>query len=129
MSGPWPGTGRVRRRKTGHMPLSIKRIARLTKPGRYGDGGGLLLKVTPGGAQTWIFRYQRGDRERWMGLGPLHTVSLPEARERARAARLQLLDGLDPLEARNAARARTAAESAARITFAEATERYLAQHE
>ncbi|MCP3462649.1 Arm DNA-binding domain-containing protein [Bradyrhizobium sp. CCGUVB23] len=44
----------------------------------------------------WV-GYERNGRERWMGLGPLHTVSLQEARERARKARGQLLDGIDPL--------------------------------
>ena len=39
-----------------------------------------------------------------MGLGALHTVGLDEARERARLARLQLLDGIDPI---NAGRAST----------------------
>ena len=35
-----------------------------------------------------------------IGLGPFHTVSLKEARDRAKAARLQLQDGIDPLTAK-----------------------------
>jgi hypothetical protein len=35
------------------MALNVKRVGHLKKPGRYGDGGGLLLKVTPGGAKSW----------------------------------------------------------------------------
>jgi hypothetical protein len=51
-------------------------------------------------------RYERAGRERWMGLGPLHTFTLEEARARARQARQQIADGIDPLDARRAARAR-----------------------
>jgi hypothetical protein len=29
------------------MTLTVKRIAKLTAAGRYGDGGGLYLQVTP----------------------------------------------------------------------------------
>jgi hypothetical protein len=43
-----------------------------------------------------------------MGLGPLHTVTLHEARERAKAARLQLFDDIDPLAAKRARRAAAA---------------------
>ena len=79
------------------MGLSAKGVANLKKPGRYGDGHGLCLQITPSGVKSWLLRYERNGRERWMGLGPLHTVSLGEARERARKARGQLLDGIDPL--------------------------------
>jgi hypothetical protein len=70
----------------------------------------LYLQVTDGGA-SWLLRYeiqitpipngkwleQRGRRERWLGLGSLSDFSLKEARERARAARKLLADGIDPL--------------------------------
>ena len=39
-----------------------------------------------------------------MGLGPVGSVSLANAREKARDARRQLLDGLDPLERRKVER-------------------------
>jgi len=61
-----------------------------------------------------------------MGLGPLHTVSLQEARERARKARQQLLDGLDPLEARRVERTKAALEAAKAVTFEEAAIAYFA---
>jgi len=64
-----------------------------------GDGGGLYLQVSPGG-RSWVFRYRAGNRERWMGLGPLRDVSLAEAREKASRARKLRLEGIDPLEAR-----------------------------
>ena len=94
------------------MALTTKRIARLAKAGRYGDGHGLYLQVASRANRSWLLRYERGGRERWMGLGPLHTIDLQEARERARRARQQLLDGIDPLEARSAARAASALAAA-----------------
>ncbi|MEJ2375220.1 MAG: site-specific integrase, partial [Pseudolabrys sp.] len=69
---------------------------------------------------SWIFRWERGGRERWMGLGPLRTFSLPEARERARKVRQQLADGLDPLQTREEAKA----AAARRLTFAQCAENY-----
>jgi integrase len=64
-----------------------------------------------------------------MGLGPFHTISLQEARERARKARQQLFDGLDPLETRRSERARAALERAKAVTFEVATARYFDAHE
>ena len=49
-----------------------------------------------------------------MGLGPLHTVTLAEARERARGARQTLLDGDDPIEKKRKKRAETARERISR---------------
>lgn len=89
------------------MSLTLKLVERLrAKPGRHGDGHGLYLQVISPTNCSWLFRWERDGRERSMGLGPLHTFSLPEARERARKARQQLTDGLDPLEARRAEKAK-----------------------
>src|SRR5258708_7821579 len=107
------------------MALTIKMIERIKEPGRHGDGQGLYLQIGPTGAKSWLLRYERGGRERWMGLGALHTFSLDEARARARKARQQLADGIDPLDARKAEHAKQTAEAAAAITagktFAEVT--------
>ena len=74
--------------------LSPKAVEKLTKPGRYSDGGGLYLVVEKGGARRWVFLYRwkanalpGPGRLREMGLGSLLNVSLPEAREAAAAAR------------------------------------------
>ena len=112
------------------MRLTAKRIARLRKRiGRYPDGHGLYLQIASAGAASWLFRYEVAGRERMLGLGPLHTVSLKQARERAKAVRLQLLDGVDPIEARKAAKAARALEAAKAVTFREAAEGYLVAHE
>ena len=64
-----------------------------------------------------------------MGLGPTHTISLKAARARAHAARLLLLDGIDLLERKRAARDAAVLEAAKNITFATLTAQYLAAHE
>jgi hypothetical protein len=110
------------------MALTVKRLAKCTAPGRYGDGQGLYLQVGRTGGRAWLLRYVVRGRERWMGLGPLHEFTLDEARDRARKARQQLRDGTDPLEARAASRAAHALEDAKRITFKDASQKYFDQH-
>ena len=114
------------------MRLTAKRIAKLRKRPRgkpYPDGHGLHLQVKSLNAASWLFRYERNGRDRWMGLGPLHTVSLAEARARAKQARLGLLDGIDPIEARRAAKAAKALEAAKAVTFEQAAEADSKAHE
>jgi len=83
-----------------------KRFVETAGPGRHGDGDGLWLDVSPSGARSWLLRYQIGGRIRNMGLGSTKLVGLADARERARLARLKLLDGVDPLDERRTQRAK-----------------------
>jgi integrase len=94
--------------------------------GYYLDGAGLYLQVSPTGSKSWVFRYSRGAKRPEMGLGSLAQVSLAEARERARAARYLLLDGVDPIEARAAKRMHVAAAAAKLLTFAECVDKCIA---
>jgi integrase len=114
------------------MALTKKQMARLTAPGKYGDGRGLYLQVTDTGARSWVLRYERGRRERAMGLGPVRDFTLEEARERARKARQLLRDGVDPIDARRAERARQVAEAAAVAararSFRQCAELYFDRH-
>lgn len=82
--------------------LTALKVTRLSKPGRHADGKGLYLQITKTLAKSWLFRYERDGKERFMGLGPVHSVGLAEARERARDARNCLAKGKDPLDERNA---------------------------
>jgi integrase len=63
-----------------------------------------------------------------MGLGPLHSIGLPEAREKAAAQRTALLDGLDPIEAREEGNRRKALEAAKAVTFAHCAASYIESH-
>lgn len=112
--------------------LSPAAVRAATEPGMYGDGAGLWLHVGPDAeaisGKSWIFRFMLHGRAREMGLGPLHTVSLAEARERAAAARLMILDGKDPLEARRQERLRQKIEAARAMTFKQCAEAYIEAH-
>lgn len=109
--------------------LNALKVARMTKPGRYADGGNLFLQVTPTGSKSWLLRYMRDGRAREMGIGPLGTIGLAEARERAREARVAILDELDPLELRRSTRAQVRLEAARVVTFRTAAEGYLDAHQ
>lgn len=67
------------------MGLTAKRIENL-KPGkkRYavGDGRGLFIDITPGGARTWIFRYRLNGKQEKVTIGPSSTIALKDAREK-----------------------------------------------
>jgi integrase len=63
-----------------------------------------------------------------MGLGPLHTVTLTEARVKALEARKLRLAGIDPLDARFAERAAAKLEAAKTMAFNECAEKYIEAH-
>ncbi|MGH7056123.1 MAG: tyrosine-type recombinase/integrase, partial [Stellaceae bacterium] len=110
-------------------------IARLTAvkvrtapQGMHGDGAGLWLHVNSAGARSWVFRFMLNGRAREMGLGPVHTVGLADARKRAQECRQQVLEGIDPIAARAARRSGARVEAAKAMTFADCAERYIAAH-
>ena len=103
-------------------------VSKTTKPGCYGDGAGLWLQVSGAGGKSWIFRFRQAGKQREMGLGPAHTVSLAEARAKAKECRKMLLDGKDPLEVRNAAKLAEALERAKMMTFDQCAAAYIAAH-
>ena len=81
-------------------PIAVKNA----KPGRHADGEGLYLLVKPSGSKSWLLRIQQDGRRRDFGLGSLKTISLAEAREKARDERKDVKDGGDPAADRRARR-------------------------
>ena len=79
------------------------RAAATTKPGRYGDGAGLYLVVSPSGARKWVYRFSYAGKVTEAGLGSADVVSLAEARDRAHEARKLLETGKNPIEAKRQA--------------------------
>ena len=108
--------------------LSALQVARLSKRGMYNDGGGLYLQIAEGGSKSWLYRYKVGGKDRWHGVGPLHTISLAQARERAADARRVRLDGHDPIEAKRAARIAARLDAAKAISFDAAATAYISSH-
>src|SRR5262245_36850265 len=108
--------------------LTALKVDKAKEPGMYGDGGGLYLRITPDRAKNWVYRFMLNGRARWMGMGPLHTIGLADARNRAAACRMQRHDGVDPIEARRAARQQLRLDAAKAVTFKECASRYIAAH-
>ena len=102
--------------------LTALKVEKAKEPGMYADGGGLYLRVTPEGARNWVLRYMLDRRPRWMGLGPLALYGLQEARAKALDARRKRHEGIDPIEARRAERARQRLDAAKAITFKQCAE-------
>ena len=74
---------------------------KVTKPGRYSDGGNLFLLVKPDGRKTWMFRFRdkvTGKRHD-MGFGRYgkYDVTLREARIQAGEARALLRQYQNPI--------------------------------
>lgn len=84
--------------------LTTLKIKSLSQPGRYGDGGGLMLLVKESGARSWLLRIQANGKRRDIGLGSLKDVPLSEARDKAAELRKLARNGTDPLIAKRAAR-------------------------
>lgn len=113
--------------------LSPLEVRRLKHPGTgrnvtFAVGGvsGLLLQITPTDGRTWLLRAKVGGKRREIGLGGYPDVTLAQARERAREAKDKILNGVDPVEERKAARAALAAAQRRGLTFSAAVTRYLA---
>ena len=97
------------------------------KPGLYGDGGGLYLRVTPPSASSWVFRYMIDGVAQGMGLGPYPDVDLDTARGKAAEARRLKASGVNPLKQRESVRAAQRISEAKAITFRECATAYIDQ--
>lgn len=117
--------------------LSTLAVNNAKNVGYVGDGAGLWLQVSKSGkdkngqdtyAKSWIFRFTINGKQREMGLGAVHTVTLAEARAKAKECRLLMLDGKDPLDTRKAIRLAEALERAKMMTFDQCASAYIAAH-
>jgi integrase len=117
----------AKRYDTSHHRLRAGDLAGLA-PGLYHDGGGLWVQVRAR-ARSWVFRYTIAGQARMMGLGPLHTITLREARAKALEARKLLLEGTDPLGARVAQRQARRVSAAKAMTFRQCAAAYIDAHQ
>ncbi|MBT3550263.1 MAG: integrase arm-type DNA-binding domain-containing protein, partial [Rhodospirillaceae bacterium] len=109
--------------------LSARRVDTETRKGRYADGGGLYLQISEARTKSWLFRFTLDGSSRQMGLGSLNTIGLRDARISADRCRRQLLDGVDPIEARRRDRTNRKLDAASNITFRQCAEDYIASHQ
>lgn len=61
---------------------------------------GLVVRVGKNGTKTFAATYRYGVRQRRMTIGPYPIISLAEARDKARAAFREVLEGVDPKNVR-----------------------------
>lgn len=80
--------------------LSARAVSTNKKPGLHADGAGLYLRVDPNGAKRWTLIFRWHGRRKELGLGSILTVSLSDARERAKEARQAILNGENPIDKR-----------------------------
>ena len=112
--------------------LSAIEVRNLAHPSGKGNalfavGGvsGLYMQITPGGGRSWILRTTVGKARRDIGLGGFPTVTLAQARDKAREARDMIERGVDPVAERQAAKAALNAAAGRGLSFEKATESYL----
>lgn len=109
-------------------PLEVKRLVHTggNRNRTFAVGGvsGLLLQITPSGGRSWVLRVRVGQKRREIGLGGYPSVTLGQARDKAREIRNQVVEGIDPVEQRKALRAELAAAQRRNLTFSAAMERY-----
>ncbi len=96
------------------------------KPYRLTDGGGLSLRVMPGGSKYWQYRYRHGGRETILQLGSYPALSLEQARVEHARQREVLRHGRDPVTARRVERAQV--RKAAGETFGAVADEWLSYH-
>lgn len=117
------------------MPKKVKELGaldvkRMDEPGFHPVGGvsGLALQISPTRQKSWVLRAVIAGRRRKMGLGGYPEVSLAQARESAKVARLKIRSGIDPIDERKEARRSLAASRAKDVTFSKCAEDYIAAH-
>lgn len=112
-------------------PLQALEVGRLNKPGYHAIGtvAGLYLQVTDGGAKSWVLRIVVGDKRRDIGLGAYPGITLAMAHQKARETRESIINGIDPVERRKAAKSLLMAAQAKSITFEDAAFTYVKAHE
>ena len=106
--------------------LTDSKIKNLTKPGIYGDGDGLYVRVQSTGRRSWIVHLARFGTRREIGLGPYGggrawNVTLAAARAKANEARGIIGAGGDPKT--DLAERKAAAKS---VTFGHLADEYIA---
>lgn len=115
------------------MPRQSKKLTalavdRIKKVGWHSVGEGLWLQVKASGSRSWLFRYMLQGKPHGMGLGQYPVVSLAKAREEAAKCKALLVEGEDPIAARDSGREQERLEAARKQTFKQCAEAFIESH-
>lgn len=101
MSAENPAPPKTRARSKPLSDTACRQVEILPNPRKLADGGtGLYLQINPDGKKYWRWNYRHLGKQKTLAYGVYPDVSLGKARERHRAARALLADGIDPMQAR-----------------------------
>lgn len=81
---------------------SVKQAKPEKKTRKLFDGQGLFLEIKPNGSKLWRHKYYFEGKEKLLSLGTYPEISLAEAREAHREARILIAKGVNPSDARQA---------------------------
>ncbi|MGJ8670664.1 MAG: tyrosine-type recombinase/integrase [Oceanococcus sp.] len=84
----------VNRRKRA-SDVQVRAWHQTPPPSAQSCGGGLYFRARGGGVSQWVFRYTLNGRARWLALGRYPERTLAEARQAARRAKADVVDGKD----------------------------------
>ena len=78
----------------------IKQAKPREKDYKLFDGGGLYLLITKRGTKLWKMKYRINGKEKLLSFGAYPTISLQEARKKREQHKEQILQNIDPIEAK-----------------------------
>lgn len=97
------------------MPLTDTKVRSARpkeQPYKLADAGGLFLLIKPDGGRYWRLKYRFAGKEKLLAVGVYPTVTLAEARAKRDAAKRDLANGIDPSQAKQAAKRERAISAA-----------------
>lgn len=104
----------------------LRGIKATGKAKKYPDGEGLYLFVSPTGGKHWRMDYRFDGKRKTLSIGPYPAVSLADARTRKQAAKVQIVQGIDPCAYKQAVK--TAARADATNSFEIVAREWFAKH-
>ena len=102
----------------------IRKAKPAEKPYKLTDSNGLYIVINPNGSKLWRYRFRIDGKESVFSIGSYPEVSLAEAREKRKEARLLVQQGINPAHER--ANNRKEQSDKNKNTFRAIAEEYLA---
>lgn len=102
----------------------IRKAKPAEKPYKLTDSNGLYIVINPNGSKLWRYRFRLDGKESVFAIGAYPDISLAEAREKRKEARLLVQHGINPAKDRAEKKRQNARQN--RNTFEAIAEEYLA---